>query len=90
MSMNWISKVQEKQSIIYPNCDKKKKYHIPVSKGLQIPYTQNPGRAWMINYATELAPVVERMRSTIHWITQLVFLFFVNDHIADAPQFVIK
>ena len=41
MSMNWISKIQEKQDTLYPNCDKKNN-HILVSKGLQIPYTQNP------------------------------------------------
>ena len=23
MSMNWISKIQEKQDTLYPNCDKK-------------------------------------------------------------------
>ena len=36
--MNWISKIREKQDTRIV----KKKYHIPVSKGLQISYTQNP------------------------------------------------
>ena len=52
MSMNWISKIQEKHDPLYLNCVKKK-YHIPVLKGLQIPYTQNPWQDLKVDYGME-------------------------------------
>ena len=47
MSMNWMSKIQEEQDTLHPNCEKKT--ICLYQKGSEYRIPETPGQAWSIS-----------------------------------------